>query len=336
MSTNPLDSLPKVELHLHLEGSLRPQTLFALAERNGKDLGIADPAGLEVLYQFRDFGDFARLFRTGLDVLRTSEDFCDATVALAAELSSQRVLYAEVTTTPFQHTSRGVPLEAYAAGLNEGRRRAQLEYDVAIAWVCDISRESERPESLATVDFLVGPNAPNGAIGLGLGGFEVGFPPDLFKASFDKARAAGLAALPHAGETVGAQSVRLAVDTLGADRIGHGVRCLEDAALVRELVDRQIPLEVCPTSNVKLGVATSAAEHPLRDLIAAGLLVTLNTDDPAYFGTTLTAELQGALDHHQLSLADIAAMQTRALDVSFAPKDVRARFACATEEWSSS
>jgi len=180
---------------------------------------------------------------------------------------------------------------------------------------------------------LLGAGAPDNVVGLGLGGFETGFPPELFKASFDKARASGLAAVHHAGEQVGAESVWGAVVTLGATRIGHGVRCLEDPALVDELIERRIVLEVCPTSNVKLGVVPSYEEHPLSELISRGLIVTLNTDDPAYFSVTINDELRLAHEHHGLSITDLVALQHTALDASFAPSDVKARIADELLAW---
>ncbi|MHB8618082.1 MAG: adenosine deaminase [Chloroflexota bacterium] len=336
--TAPSDAIarmPKVELHLHLEGSLRPATLFTLAERNGKNLGVADADSLLTLYTFTDFGDFARLFRTGLDVLRSADDFSYATVALAAELAEQRVRYAEITTTPFQHSSRGVPLAEYAEGLNNGRRLAESEYGVAISWICDISRESEPAESTVALDLILGPNCPDGVIGLGLGGFEVGYPAEIFQEPFAKARAAGFASLPHAGETVGADSVRTAVRVLKANRIGHGVRCLEDDGVVAELIDKGIPLEVCQTSNVKLGVAASHDRHPLPELLARGLLVTLNTDDPAYFATNLNSELNLAYETHGVSVPRLGRMQDVAMAVSYAPDAVRESFARELADWSS-
>lgn len=317
-------AMPKVELHLHLEGSLRPATMLTLAGRNGIDLGADDPAGLGHLYDVADFGRFAQLFRTGLDVLRTEVDFRDAVVALARELAAQHVRYAEVTTTPWQHTSRAIPLEVYTAGLDEGRRIARRDHGVALSWVCDITRESEAPASTAVADLLTGPNPPEGAIGIGLGGVEVGFPPELFAESFARVRAVGLASLPHAGEQDGPAAIRAALDALGADRIGHGIRSVDDPVLLAELVERRVPLEVCPSSNVTLGLAPSWAEHPVRRLLDAGAAVTINTDDPAFFGVTLTDELTLLHDVVGVGVDDIAALQRRALDVSFAPDDVRA------------
>ncbi|MER6987995.1 adenosine deaminase [Saccharopolyspora hirsuta] len=319
-----IERLPKVELHVHLEGSLRPATLLTLAQRNGVDLGAGSPDELAELYQFSNFADFAKLFRSGLAALRTAADFADATAALAAELAAQNVRYAEVTTTPFNHIRRGVAPEEYREGLDEGRRRARDEHGVELGWICDISRESEDPAAHSTVDFLLGRSAPAGVVGLGLGGVEDGYPADLFTSSFAKARANGLASLPHAGETAGAESIWAALRSLHAERIGHGIRCLDDPALVDHLADRGIPLEVAPSSNVSLKLCPSLAEHPLGELARSGLAVTLNTDDPAYFRTTLNAELRAAHDLHGFTRQDLLDSQRTALSASRAPAGTKA------------
>ncbi|MEV0839249.1 adenosine deaminase [Actinocatenispora sera] len=313
-----LRALPKIELHVHLEGSLRPRTLFRLASRNGVDVGAESPAELAQRYSFDGFPDFASLFFAGLSVLRTAEDFTDAVVALAAELAGQNVRYAEVTTSPINHHRRGVSMSEYRDGLDEGRRRARERYGLELAWVCDISRESEDPAAEFTIGYLLGPQAPSGVVGLGLGGIEDGFPPDLFASSFQRARASGLAALPHAGETVGPDSIWGAVRTLRAARIGHGLRCLEDPALVEYLAVNRIPLDVAITSNARLKLVDGAAAHPITAMLDAGLVVTLNTDDPAYFQTTLTDELDLAHRVHGLSRDTLLGLQRNALDASYA------------------
>ncbi len=299
--------------------------MFNLAERNNVDIGASTPDDLTGLYEFNDFDDFARLFLTGLNVLRTAQDFADATSALAAELASQHVRYAEVTTTPLNHQRRGIALEEYRDGLDEGRRRARSESGVELSWICDISRESEDPGSEATIDYLLGPAAPDGVVGLGLGGIESGFPPELFASSFQRAKANGLASLPHAGETVGPASVWGALRSLGADRIGHGIQSLDDEKLVAHLADQRIPLELAPTSNVCLKIVDSPQAHPLGRLADAGIVTTINTDDPAYFQTTLTDELLTAHRLHGFTTSKLLAAQVAALDASYAGAEIKAR-----------
>jgi aminodeoxyfutalosine deaminase len=313
-------ALPKCELHLHLEGSLRPDTQHRLAERNGIATTREE---VEQRFAFRDFDHFIELFVFGLRLFQRAEDFADAVEALAIELAGQNVRYAEVTSTAFSHNLRGVPMSEYVDGLNTGRRIARERHGVEIGWVIDIPRELEPPHEAFTASFLTGPRPPDGVVGIGLGGPEVGFPAELFAASFDRARAAGLRSLPHAGETQGPASVRAALDTLGAERIGHGVRSIDDPELVRELVDRGIHLEVSITSNVLLGVAPDVARHPFPRLRDAGVSVGINTDDPAYFATTLTREIRIAADAYGLTRADLVGLQRAAFEASSLPGDWR-------------
>ncbi|MEE8331573.1 MAG: adenosine deaminase [Acidimicrobiia bacterium] len=318
-----LAALPKVELHLHLEGSLRPQTMFRLAEANGVDLDVETPEDLQARYEFESFDDFLRLFLTGLDVIRTGENFVDMTVALAAELSEQNVRYAEVTTTPYNHHRRGIPMADYVEGLNEGRRRAQVEHGVGLGWVCDIPRELEPSDLGFTADLVTGSHGPHGVVALGLGGPEPGFPPERFVDSFHRAKAAGLGSVPHAGETEGPASVWGAVKTLRADRIGHGIRSLEDPKLIDHLINESIPLEVSMSSNVALNLVADIAAHPLPELLSRGVPVCLNTDDPAYFGTDLNSELRLAHEIHGLDEAALVDLQSTAVRHSFASDELK-------------
>jgi adenosine deaminase len=298
--------------------------MLALADRHGFDLGATTAAELEAQYHFSNFDDFLRLFLKGLHVLRGAEDFVDATVALAAELAEHNVRYAEVTTTAYSHHQRGVAMSDYIEGLDEGRRRARVNHGVALAWVCDIPREMEPADLGFTADLVTGGNGPQGVVALGLGGPEPGFPPEQFAASFARAKASGLGSVPHAGETEGPASVWGAVRDLGADRIGHGIRSLEDPELMDHLVANDIPLEVSMSSNVSLGVVEEIASHPLPELLAAGVPVCLNTDDPAYFTTDLSNELRLAHEVHGLDGPALVALQQTALAHSYAPDDIRA------------
>jgi adenosine deaminase len=201
-------------------------------------------------------------------------------------------LHSEVTFTPYTHynSNRRIPFEDQIAALGRAREWAARELEISVSWVLDIVRNLRPVEHGLTVADWAISGMGNGVVALGLGGIEAGHPSELFQEAFDRARAAGLPAVPHAGETSGAESVREALRTLKAQRIGHGVRCLEDPGLVAELRERQTPLEVCPTSNVCLGVAPSLSEHPLPRLLDEGLYVTINSDDPPMFNTTLTDE----------------------------------------------
>ena len=211
----------------------------------------------------------------------------------------------------------------YGHALSVGRARFETEHNVSVGWVIDIPRDLEMPDSDVTIEFLESVNVPDGVVAIGLGGYEVGFPPEPYAAHFGRARALGLKSVPHAGETDGAASIRGALDELRADRIGHGVRCLADPDLVARLRDEGVMLELCLTSNLRLHVVTSYDTHPLRELRDAGLRVCINTDDPGMFATDLTTELAVAQRHHGFGYRQLRDMQLDTLDASFAPVDVR-------------
>jgi aminodeoxyfutalosine deaminase len=292
-----------------------------LTERHGVDSTPIWPGGFPETFSFDGFPDFARQFFYGLALLRTGDDLATITNDLAATLAGQNVRYAEITTTAYTHFMErddrsGMSWGEYREGLDEGRRRA-AERGVEIGWVIDIPRDLEMPDQTVTIDYLESDQTPDGLVAIGLGGYEVGFPAARYAEHFARARAIGLPAVPHAGETEGADSVRQAVEVLGAVRIGHGVRCLEDPSLVETLVERGIMLEVCPTSNDLLQVVERLEDHPLPELIDAGLRVCLNTDDPGWFATDLVTELEIASDVLGVSPDQHRAMQLDAIDASF-------------------
>lgn len=317
-----LERLPKVELHVHLEGSLSPTTVTHLSERHEVDTTEIWPDGIPEAFSFVDFPDFARQYIFGLGLIRTGEDLVDVVVGLGEDLLGHGVRYAEATTTAYTHLTGALSPADYRAALDEGRRRVSA-MGVELGWVIDIPRDLETPESTTTTDLLAGPDAPAGTVAIGLGGYEVPFPAGWFAEQFGRAKALGLASVPHAGETVGPESVRSALDDLGADRLGHGVRSIEDGALVAELAERRVMLEVCPTSNLLLGVVDDLTAHPLRPLLDAGVNVCVNTDDPGWFATDLTNELVVASEHLAVTPAEHVAMQRAAVDASFMPDALR-------------
>lgn len=303
-------------------------TVRELAARHGADTTAIWPDGLPLAFSFDGFPSFARQFFFGLSLLGSGDDLATITDDLAATLASQNVRYAEITTTAYthfldRHDRSGMSWGEYREGLNEGRRRA-AERGVEIGWVIDIPRDLEMPEQTVTIEYLESDQTPDGLVAIGLGGYEVGFPAAPYADHFGRADAIGLPAVPHAGETEGADSVRQAVELLGAVRIGHGVRCLEDPALVDLLVERGIMLEVCPTSNDLLGVVERLEDHPLPDLLAAGLRVCLNTDDPGWFATDLVTELAIASDLLGVGLEQHRALQLDAVDASLMSAGTRA------------
>jgi aminodeoxyfutalosine deaminase len=317
-------AMPKVELHVHLEGSIRPQTLLELARRNDVALPADDVAGLHEFYRFRDFDHFIAVYLTIIDCLKTLDDYRLIAYQFGAGLAQQNIRYAEVTFTPETNIrSNGLPFDGILAALNEGRARAEAEFGVRFRWVLDISRNL--PETAMQVARWAASAMDRGAVALGLGGPEVGHPPEGYTEAFDFARDAGLHSVPHAGETVGPASVWGALRALHAERIGHGVRSVEDPALVDYLREHQVPLEVCPTSNLCLGVYPSYEAHPIRRFWDDGLYVTVNSDDPPFFNTDLVHEYTVLTDRLGFTADDLEQLSLNALRASFLPADEKAR-----------
>lgn len=287
-----IEQMPKVELHVHLEGSIQPEVLLELASRNGVTLpGGTTVDELRKWYTFRDFPHFIEIYIAISKCIKTSADIEYIAREFLKGQSAQNIMYSEVTFTPYTHYSFSkIPFEEQIAALEMARDWAKRELKIDAGWVLDISRNVRPVEHGLTVAEWVIASRDRCVVALGLGGPEVGHPAELFAEAFDLVRDAGMAAVPHAGETEGAASIWGSLTNLGAVRIGHGVRCLEDPELVKVLRDKQIPLEVCPSSNVCLGVVKSLKDHPLPELIDAGLVITVNSDDPPMFNTTLTDE----------------------------------------------
>ncbi len=310
--------MPKVELHVHLEGSISPATLLILADRNGVALPAADIEGLKEFYRFTDFEHFLRVYFAISGCLRTLDDFELIAFEFGAEMARQNIRYAEVTFTPHTNvTNTGLPFNDILAALNAGRNRAEQEYNVMYRWVLDIVRDD--PASRHQVAEWASGVRDGSVIGFGLGGTEDGHPPEWFADAYAVARRAGLHSVPHAGETCGPESVWGAIRQLGAERIGHGVRSVEDPGLIRHLREHQIPLEVCPTSNLCLGVYPSLEEHPIRWLWDHGVYVTLNSDDPPMFNTNLTGEYEAVVEHLGFDAEDLERLSLNALEASFMP-----------------
>lgn len=316
--------MPKVELHVHLEGSIRPATLLQLAERNNVRLPAQDVDELRDFYRFRDFDHFIEIYFTITGCLRAPDDYHLIAYEFGADCARQNVRYAEATftvTTNMKHT--GLDWQTILEGLNAGRAQARAEFGVDWGWVFDISRDY--PETQDRVVEIALAARDRGVVALGLGGTEAEFPPKLFERAFARARQAGLPRVPHAGEMAGPESIWMALDQLHANRLGHGVRCVEDPALVEHLRERQVPLEMCPTSNICLGVYPDYAAHPLRRLWDAGLLVTVNSDDPPMFGADLNHEYEVLVDHFWFSADELEQVSLNGLRASFLPEAEKAR-----------
>jgi adenosine deaminase len=316
--------MPKAELHVHLEGAIRPETLLQLARRHQVPLPANSVAGLREWYVFTDFAHFVQIYIKISECIRTPDDIELIAREFLAGQAAQNIRYSEVTYTAYTHyAQKGLSFADQLAALNRARDWATSNLGVTMGIVIDIAREMPGSDSPLVADWAISAMG-EGVIALGLGGSEVGHPPEKHRAAFERARAAGLPSVPHAGETAGPSSIWGALRSLSAVRIGHGVRCLEDPALVAELRDRQIPLEVCPTSNVCLGVAPSMAEHPLPQLIEQGLYVTVNSDDPPMFNTTLTGEYLALAQVFQFDAPRLERLALNAVRASLLPPAQRA------------
>ena len=274
--------LPTAELHLHLEGTLEPELAFSLAARNGTRLRYADLDELRRAYAFRDLQSFLDLYYELTAVLQTPEDFAELADAYFARAAAQGVRHAEVFVDPQAHVSRGVPLEVVMDGLGEAFRGAEAKHGLSARIIACFLRDRDPAEAEALLPRLL--PYRDLVIGVGLDSAEVGYPPELFERVYALAADEGLHRVAHAGEEGPPAYVWSALDRLGVERVDHGIRSLEDPSLVARLREEQIPLTVCPLSNVALRAVPDLAAHPLRRMLDAGLVATVNSDDPAYFG----------------------------------------------------
>ena len=313
-------ALPKAELHLHMEGAIRPEMLLKLAERNHLRLPFSCPDQWGDQCNFKSFDDFAKALLMGVGCLRQLEDFFDLIVDLGSALADQNIRYAEVTWTPQFYLNREYPLDALLRALEDGRSQVKSQFGIEMRWIPDLVRSYPGP-SMAVANWASSPNSRSaGVVALGLGGPEAGHPAATFCAQFQHARSHGLPANPHAGEGMGPESVWETIQYLQPTRIGHGVRAAESDALVKYLADHEIPLEVCLTSNIKLGIFPSYAEHPLKKLFDAGCKVTINSDDPVLFKTTLTEEYVHAVSDCDLSIRDVQTTILESIRASYLPE----------------
>ena len=316
--------LPKAELHVHHVGSASPRIVSELAERHPGTVP-SDPEALRDFFAFRDFAHFIEVYLAVVDLIRTPEDVRLLTYEVARELAGeQQVRYAELTCTPHTSVLSGVPIEAFTEAIEDARVAAERDHGIVLRWIYDVPGEFGLPAAEATLGYALD-HGPSTLIGFGLGGPEIGVPRPQFKPYFDAARAAGLHSVPHAGETTGPQTVWDALRDLGAERIGHGTSSAQDPALLAHLALHGIPLEVCPSSNLATRAVATLEEHPLPAFVDAGVVVTINSDDPPMFGTTLNREYGIAAELLGLDAAGVAVLAQTAVRVSFAPDDLKDR-----------
>ena len=283
------DRFPKIELHVHLEGTVRPDTLRSIAKRNDYAL----PDDLESLYAFRDFKHFIEVWILTTNALRRAADFRQVVTEYAAEAASHGAVYLEGIFSPAERVARGVDWDEIYSGYCDGAQEARELHGVEVRLTPDIFRGAT-PEQAEQVVRYSAKYRDRGVVAVGLGGMEAEYPPEPYEVPFALAGSLGLGSVPHAGEAAGAASVRGALETLAPDRIRHGVRAVEDTGLVGELADRGTVLDVCPLSNLRTGVVPALEQHPLPKLVAAGVRCSISTDDPAMFDTDLSRDYEAA------------------------------------------
>ena len=323
-STSPsafIASLPKAELHLHLEGSIDPPTLLELKKRHGKKGTLSE---IEQLYRYKDFTGFLMAFKAVTEELQTPEDYELITYRLMEKLKADNVLHAEVYVSVGVCQWRKQDFSAIFKGLERGRERGEHDFGVSLLWIFDAVRQFGADKAQHVAELAVLLRSPS-VIGFGIGGDERQAAPELFRDVYTYAANNGLRLTAHAGETAGPGSVWGALN-LPAERIGHGLTAWQDPELVEELSTRQIPVEICITSNLRTGVCTTIAEHPVRNYFDQGVMVTLNTDDPAMFATSLSREYQLAQDTFGFTDEHLRELARNSFEASFLPAEKKLKF----------
>ena len=310
-----LNRLPKAELHLHIEGTFEPELIFAIATRNGVDPGYRSIEALRSAYKFTDLQSFLNVYYAGMNVLRTERDYYDLTMAYFARAARQGVRHAEIFFDPQAHTDRGIPFGIVVEGISAARAAVREKLGITSHLIMCFLRDLSAQSAMATLEAAVAYR--DRIIAVGLDSAEVGNPPSKFAAVFDRARAEGFLTVAHAGEEGPPEYVWEALDLLHVSRVDHGVRSLEDPQLVERLRRQRIPLTVCPLSNVKLRVVADLAHHPLKKMLDAGLVATVNSDDPAYFGGYIADNFEGVAKALGLRDDELIALAKNSFEASF-------------------
>ena len=321
MSSNPaisedfIQAMPKAELHIHIEGSLEPELMFEIAGRNGVALPYDSVEQARRAYDFSDLQSFLDIYYKGMQVLLHEQDFYDLTWTYLQKVSAQNVRHAEIFFDPQAHTGRGVPFETVVTGIHRALVDAEQQLDISSKLIMCFLRHRSAEEAMETFHNAL--PFREWIIGVGLDSSEVGYPPDDFKAVFDEARGHGFLTVAHAGEEGPPEYIWQALDDLKVSRIDHGVRCVEDPKLVERLREEQMPLTVCPLSNVKLRVFDSIQEHNLKEMLDLELCVTANSDDPAYFGGYIDENFRAAQEGLHLTRDDVYRLVQNSFQASF-------------------
>lgn len=323
--------LPKVELHVHHVGSASPRIVAELAARHPDSRVPTDPQALADFFTFTDFRHFVQVYLSVVELLRDAEDIRLLTYEIARDMARQRIRYAELTVTPYSSTRRGIPERAFVEAIEDARVAAERDWGTVLRWCFDIPGEAGLGAAEETTRIATD-LAPEGLVSFGLGGPEKGVPRAQFKPFFDRAIAAGLHSVPHAGETTGPETVWAALTSLRAERIGHGTSAAQDRQLMEHLAEHGIPLEVCPTSNVATRAVDALERHPLPELVDAGVVTTVNSDDPPMFGTDLNTEYAIAARLLKLDASGVAELAQRAVTASFLDAPAKAHISAEIDQ----
>ncbi|WP_244250681.1 adenosine deaminase [Arthrobacter crystallopoietes] len=326
-----MTELPTVELHIHIEGTLEPELIFRLAERNGIELPYGDIEELRRDYEFIDLQSFLDLYYSNMAVLRSADDFADMTRAYLTRAAAAGVRHAEIMMDPQAHLSRGIPLATSVGAVAEVLAKSESEFGISTELIAAFLRDRPAEEAIAVLDDLLAMEVP--IIGIGLDSAERGNPPGNFVALYERARQAGLKCVAHAGEEGPPDYIREALDLLAVDRIDHGIRCMEDEALVERLVAEQVPLTVCPLSNVRLRAVDTLPEHPLPRMLERGLNVSVNSDDPAYFGGYIDENFRQVRSAFGFSTAQMADLAANSVMSAFLTDSRRRELLAEVEQW---
>ncbi|MDM7989420.1 adenosine deaminase [Arthrobacter sp. zg-Y877] len=331
MAANLLPTPPCAELHLHIEGTLEPELIFELAARNGIDLPYPGLEDLRDRYRFTDLQSFLDLYYSNMDVLRTEADFTDMTRAYLRRAAAGGVRHVEMMMDPQAHLIRGVPLEVSVGGVWAALSRSEEEFGISTELIAAFLRDHPVADALEVLDELLAMDAP--IIGIGLDSAEVGNPPSSFIELYRRAREAGLRTVAHAGEEGPSTYIEQALDLLKADRIDHGIRCLDDPELVKRLVRGKVPLTVCPLSNVRLQAVARLADHPLPRMLEYGLNISVNSDDPAYFDGYVDENFRAVQETFGFSRTQLALLAANSINASFASAGRRAELLEEVRAW---
>ena len=314
-------ALPKAELHLHLEGSVTPETLVELRRRHGKESTLGEA---ESVYQYKDFLGFLMAFKTLTDDLQTAEDYELIAYRLMQQLKAENVLHAEVYVSVGVCLWRKLDFDAIFEGIERGRERGEKDFGISLLWIFDAVRQFG-PEPAQKVFELAAKYRERNVVGIGIGGDEQKGPAEMFREQYAYAKDHGLRLTAHAGESGGPESIWGALN-LGAERIGHGLTAYQDPELIEELAQRQVPIEICLTSNLRTGCCTNVADHPVRKYFDQGLMITLNSDDPSMFGTSLSREYELAQAEFGFSDEHLRELARNAFEASFLPPEKKLSF----------